>query len=166
MAKVITEERNGISCRYVEAQNGIRVYLLPNVPLDAGQIESQEDYDEQTIDKYMDKKGFNEKQKARVRKIAFSYRGRQMDTLSVLGYAQEQGRFDEIARRLEERHIEWRTVHPDLMYSRTDVTAFFFGLYADLGKAPKEEAEAMRRLAEDYGPGIVVLSKSPSKNSS
>ena len=159
MAKIITEERNGITCRYVEAQDGIRVYLLPNVPTDAGEIEVQEDYDDVTINEFMDKVEFNPDQKERVRKIVANYRGRQMDTLSILGYAQEQGKFDEFAQRLEERHEEWRTVHPDLMYSRTDVTAFFLGLYGALGKAPREEATKMRELAENYGPGVVVLLK-------
>jgi hypothetical protein len=159
MAKIITEERNGITCRYVEAQDGIRVYLLPNVPVDVGEIEVQEDYDEATVNGFMDKVGFSSEQRERGRRIVGNYRGRQMDTLSVLGYAQEQGRFDEFAQRLEERHTEWRTVHSDLMYSRTDITAFFLGLYAALGKAPREEATKARELAENYGPGVVVLPK-------
>ena len=45
------------------------------------------------------------------------------------------------------------------MMARTDVTAFFIRLYADLGVAPVEEAERAERQLRDYGAGVVVLPK-------
>ena len=41
MAQIHTEEQNGVITRYVEAQDGIRIYLLPNVPIDTGEIPTE-----------------------------------------------------------------------------------------------------------------------------
>jgi hypothetical protein len=161
MARIITEERNGITYRYVNAQDGMRVYLLPMVPIDAGQIPVQEDLNDSKISEYMEELQFTSEQKERARRIAVDYRGRQIDALSVLGYAKEQGdnMFDTFAEKLEERKKDFETIHPDLRYARTDIMAFFLGLLADLGKAPVKEAEAMEELVKKYGPGIIVLPK-------
>ena len=119
------------------------------------------DLKESDINEFMDELKFAPEQKERARKIVGSYRGRQIDALSVLGYAKEQGdkMFDSFAGKLEEREKDFETIHPDLRYARTDIMAFFLGLLADLGKAPVKEAEAMEKLVKDYGPGIIVLPK-------
>jgi hypothetical protein len=157
----VVEKRNGIECRYVNAQNGMRVYILPNVPMNAGDVPIQEDLNESDINGFMEELKFTQEQKERARKIVDNYKGRHVDSLSVLGYAKEQGdkMFDTFAGKLEERKKDFETIHPDLMYARTDVMAFFLGLYADLGKAPVKEAEAMEKLVKDYGPGVIVLPK-------
>jgi hypothetical protein len=156
-----TEERNGIKYTYLNAQNGMRVYLLPLVPKDAGDIPVQEDLNESDINGFMEKRKFTQEQRERARKIVDNYRGRHVDSLSVLGYAKEQGdkMFDSFAGKLEKRKKDFETINPDLMYARTDVMAFFLGLYADLGKAPVKEAEAMEKLVKEYGPGVIVLTK-------
>jgi len=161
MAGIITEERNGITYRYVNAQDGMRVYLLPMVPVDAGQIPVQEDLDDSEINEYMEELKFTPEQRERTRRIAVDYRGRQIDALSVLGYAKEHGdrMFNTFAGKLEERKKDFETIPPDLRYARTDIMAFFSGLLADLGKAPVKDAEAMEELVKKYGPGVIILPK-------
>ena len=152
MATIHTEERNGIRTRYVEAQEGIRLYLLPNVPMDAGEIPTEKDFDlEGAVSK------FPETRQERVRRIGEQYAGRQLDAISILLYAEERGKFDDYARRLESKPKDFEFIHPELMMARTDVTAFFMRLYADLGVAPVEEAERAERQLENYGAGVVVL---------
>lgn len=82
-----------------------------------------------------------------------------MDATSILLYTQEKGYFEEYARRLKAKPKDFEFIHPDLMQARTDVSAFFMRLYADLGIAPKEEAERSERQLKDYGVGVVVLPK-------
>jgi len=155
MAQIQTEERNGIRCRYVNAQDGIKLYLLPNVPMDAGEIPVERGFDlESAVSK------FSATVQDRVRRIGQDYNGRQLDATSVLLYAQEKGCFEEYAKRLEAKPEDFKFIHSDLMQARTDVTAFFMRMYADLGIAPKEEAERSERQLRNYGVGVVVLSKS------
>ena len=152
MATIHTEERNGIKTRYVEAQEGIRLYLLPNVPIDAGEIPTEKGFDlEGAVSK------FPETRQEKVRRIGEQYAGRQLDAISILLYAEERGKFDDYARRLESKPKDFEFIHPELMMARTDVTAFFTRLYADLGVAPVEEAERAERQLENYGAGVVVL---------
>ena len=152
MATIHTEERNGIKTRYVEAQEGIRLYLLPNVPIDAGEIPTEKGFDlEGAVSK------FPETRQEKVRRIGEQYAGRQLDAISILLYAEERGKFDDYARRLESKPKDFEFIHPDLMMARTDVTAFFMRLYADLGVAPVEEVERAERQLENYGVGVVVL---------
>ncbi len=153
MAKVKTEVVNGIECRYVEAQDGIKVYLLPGVPMDAGDIPAERDFD---LEEALEKVPITDKKRAR--RIAKMYKGRQIDTLSVLAYAEERGRFDEFAEILEAKPKDFAYIHPDLMMARTDVNAFFMQLLVDVGVAPKYEAERAKKLLE-YGTGVVVLPK-------
>jgi len=154
MAQINVEERNGIKIRYVNAQDGIRLYLLPNVPMDAGEIPAEKGFDlEGAVSK------FPENVQDRVRAIGQSYNGRQLDATSILLYAQEKGCFEDYAKRLESKPEDFKYIHPDLMQARTDVTAFFMRLYADLGIAPKEEADRAERQVRDYGVGVVVLPK-------
>ena len=154
MAQINVEERNGIKIRYVNAQDGIRLYLLPNVPMDAGEIPAEKGFDlEVAVSK------FPENVQDRVRAIGQSYNGRQLDATSILLYAQEKGCFEDYAKRLESKPEDFKYIHPDLMQARTDVTAFFMRLYADLGIAPKEEADRAERQVRDYGVGVVVLPK-------
>jgi len=154
MAQINVEERNGIKIRYVNAQDGIRLYLLPNVPMDAGEIPAEKGFDlEGAVYK------FPENVQDRVRAIGQSYNGRQLDATSILLYAQEKGCFEDYAKRLESKPEDFKYIHPDLMQARTDVTAFFMRLYADLGIAPKEEADRAERQVRDYGVGVVVLPK-------
>ena len=157
----VVEEKNGIKCRYLNAQNGMKVYLLPNVPMDAGDIPIQNDLSDSDINGFMEELKFTQEQRERARRIVDNYRGRHVDALSVLGYAKEQGdkMFDTFAGKLEERKKDFETIHPNLMYARTDVTAFFLGLLADLGKTPVKEAEAMEKLVKEYGPGVIILPK-------
>jgi len=155
MAKINIEERKGVTCRYVDAQDGIKLYLLPNVPMDAGEIPVERGFDlEGAVSK------FPEKMQDRVRAIGQGYNGRQLDATSILLYAQEKGCFEDYAKRLESKPEDFKFIHPDLMQARTDVTAFFMRLYADLGIALKEEAERSERQLRDYGVGVVVLPKS------
>jgi len=152
MATIHTEERNGIKTRYVEAQEGIRLYLLPNVPIDAGEIPTEKGFDlEGAVSK------FPETRQEKVRRIGEQYAGRQLDAISILLYAEERGKFDDYARRLESKPKDFEFIHPELMMARTDVTAFFMRLYADLGVAPVEEVERAERQLENYGVGVVVL---------
>ncbi len=154
MATIHTEERGGIETRYVQAQDGIRVYLLPNVPMDTGEIPTERNFDlEGAVSK------FPEEMQERVRRIGEQYVGRQLDATSILLYAEERGKFDDYARRLESKPNDFEVIHPDLMMARTDVTAFFMRLYADLGVAPVEEVERAERQLEDYGKGVIVLTK-------
>jgi len=154
MATIHTEERNGIKTRYVEAQEGIRIYLLPNVPMNAGEIPTEKGFDlKGAVSK------FPEELQDRVRRIGEQYSGRQLDAISVLLYAKEEGKFEDYAKRLESKSRDFEFIHPDLMMARTDVTAFFMRLYADLGVAPVEEAERAERQLENYGVGVVVLPK-------
>ena len=154
MATIQTEVINGISCRYVNAQNGIRIYLLPNVPMDAGEIPVEKGFD---LEKAVSKFPVNLQE--RVRRIGQSYNGRQLDATSILLYAHEKDCFEKYASRLENKPDDFKFIHPDLMQARTDVTAFFMRLYADLGIAPKEEAERSERQLKDYGAGVVILPK-------
>jgi hypothetical protein len=158
---MVVEERNGIKYSYLNTKDGMRVYLLPMVPQDVGDIPVQGDLNDSDIEEHMQKLNFTPEQKNRARKITNDYRGRQVATLSVLGYAKENGdkMFDSIAVKLEERKKDIEFIHPDLRYARTDIMAFFLGLYADLGKAPVKEAEAMEKLVKDYGPGVIVIPK-------
>lgn len=152
MAKINIEERNGIQTRYVNAQDGIKIYLLPNIPIDAGEIPYEKNFDlERAV------REFPEELQDRVRKIGKQYFGRQLDTISILLYAKERGKFDDYAKRLESKPKDFEFIHPDLMMARTDVTAFFLRLYADLGIAPVEEAEGAERDLGDYGIGIVAF---------
>lgn len=154
MAEIHTEERNGIKTRYVRAQGGIRLYLLPNVPMDAGEIPTEKGFDlEGAVSK------FPEEFRDRVRRIGEQYAGRQLDATSILLYAEERGKFEEYAKKLESKPKDFEFIHPDLMMARTDVSAFFMRAYADLGVAPVEEAERAERQLENYGVGVVVLSK-------
>jgi len=154
MARIQTEERDGIKTRYVDAQDGIRLYLLPNIPADVGEIPSEKGFNlEGAVKK------FPEGKREIVRRIGKKYNGRQLDATSILLYAEEQGKFDEYASRLEKMPKDFEYIHPELMMARTDVSAFFMRLYADLGIAPVEEAEHCERQLEDYGVGVVVLPK-------
>ncbi len=154
MAQIQTEVRNGIPCRYVNTQDGIKLYLLPNVPMDAGEIPVERGFDlEGAVS------NFPENVQERVRAIGQSYNGRQLDAISILLYAKERGCFEDYAKRLESKPKDFEFIHPELMQARTDVTAFFMRLYADLGIAPKEEAERSERQLKDYGVGVVVLPK-------
>jgi hypothetical protein len=154
MAKIHTEERNGSQTRYVKAQDGIRLYLLPNVPMDAGEIPTEKGFDlEGAVSK------FPEEFQDRARRIGEQYSGRQLDAMSILLYAKEKGELDNYAKRLESKPKDFEFIHPDLMMARTDVSAFFMRAYADLGVAPVEEAERAERQLRDYGVGVVVLPK-------
>jgi hypothetical protein len=154
MVKINEEIKNGIKTRYVQGQEGIRIYLLPNVPIDAGEIPVEEGFDLEGV-----VSEFPEDLQERARKIGKGYAGRQLDAMSILLYAKERGKFDDYARRLESKPKDFAYIHPGLMMARTDVTAFFIRLYADLGVAPIEEAERAERQLKDYGVGIVVLPK-------
>lgn len=154
MAKIHLEEKNGIPYRFVKGQDGIRLYLLPHVPMDAGEIESEKSFNlEEAVS------SFPEELQGRVKTIGERYKGRQMDAVGVLLYAHEQERFDEYAKRLEAKPRDFNYIHPDLMMARNDVTAFFLRLYADLGIAPKKEAESSERQVKNYGIGVVVFPK-------
>jgi hypothetical protein len=152
MAHIQAEEVNGIETRFVPAQDGIRIYLLPNVPMNAGKIPKEGGFDlEGALESFP--LGLRE----RVRKIGIKYQGRQLDATSILLYANERGQFEDYAQRLENKPKDFEFIHPDLMMARTDVTAFFMKLYADLGIAPKAEAESAERQVRDYGAGVVVM---------
>ncbi len=154
MAKINTDQINGITVRYVDAQNGIKLYLLPCVPMDAGKIEKEHDFDlEGAIGK------FPNELRQKARSIGERYIGRQLDAMSILLYANEREKFDEYAKKLEEKIKDFDYIHPELRLARTDVSAFFFRLYADLGIAPSEEAERAERQLRDYGPAVVVFPK-------
>ncbi|MBU2562148.1 MAG: hypothetical protein KKF68_00605 [Nanoarchaeota archaeon] len=140
MAEIHTEERNGIKTRYVNAQDGVKLYLLPNVPMDAGEIPTEKGFDlEGAVSK------FPEELQDRTRRIGEQYSGRQLDAVSILLYAKEKGEFDNYASRLESKPKDFEFIHPELMMARTDVSAFFMRLYADLGVAPIEEADRAER---------------------
>jgi len=152
MVAIHTEERRGVKLRYIEGQEGIRVYLLPNVPMHVGKIPAEKNFDlEAAVSK------FPEELQERARKIGKKYAGRQLDAISILLYAKEQEKFEDYERRLNLKLKNFKYIHPDLMMARTDVTAFFMRLYADLGIAPVKEAEIAERQQKEYGAGVVVL---------
>ncbi|MFH1174343.1 MAG: hypothetical protein V1725_04370 [archaeon] len=153
MARIHEETIRGITTRYVQAQDGIRIYLLPGIPTDAGELFSEKNFDLESA-----LAGFPDGKKERARAIGKKYAGRQLDALSVLLYAEEQGTFDEYARTLESKQ-DFSSIHPDLMLARTDVTAFFLRLYADLDIAPVAEAERAERQLSEYGVGVVIHPK-------
>ena len=128
MATIHTEERSGIETRYVDAQEGIRIYLLPNVPMDAGEIPAEKGFDlEDAVSK------FPEARQEKVRRIGEQYAGRQLDATSILLYAEEKGKFDDYASRLESKPEDFEFIHPDLMMARTDVNTFFMRPLCRLG---------------------------------
>ena len=154
MARIHEEVQGGVSVRYVEAQEGTKIYLLPNVPMDAGEIPTEEGFDlEDAVAR------LHAPVQDRGRRIGEQYDGRHLDAMSILLYAQEKERFDEFAARLEAKPDGFSTVHPGLMMARTDVTAFMMRRYADRGGAPEAEAERAERQVRDYGVGVVVLPK-------
>ncbi len=154
MANIQTEIVNGIETRYVSAQDGMRVYLLPNVPMNVGKIPREKGFD---LEKALE--SFPTNMRGRVRQIGMKYQGRQLDATSILLYAHERGNFEDYARRLENKPKDFEFIHPDLMMARTDVTAFFMRLYSDLGIAPRAEAERAERQVRDYGIGVVVITR-------
>ncbi|MEM4271795.1 MAG: hypothetical protein QXD13_01765 [Candidatus Pacearchaeota archaeon] len=128
MAKINVENHNGINVAYVNIQDGARVYLLPNVPVDAGKSESEGQIDlEEIISKIP--KDAPKSVVDKTRDILGKYRGRLIDAASVLMYALEQGKFDKFAKRLDEMHEDFKNIHPDMMLARTDVTAFFLQIW-------------------------------------
>ncbi|MDE1856851.1 MAG: hypothetical protein KGH98_02070 [Candidatus Micrarchaeota archaeon] len=160
MVKIMTEERKGITVRYIDPVNtyqgrSIRVYLLPNVPVDAGELIPRQDLDRQKETEILGK--FKPEHKETVKDLWSKYEGESLSAVSVLLYAEERGRFDEFAEKLRkeyDRNIIY--MHPDIRTSRTDVMAFFNELYAELGVATVEAADEARKLA-DFGPGLVVM---------
>ena len=132
----------------------MRIYPLPVVPLNVGDIPVERDFD---LDYAVSR--FPKSLQARVRTIGEGFVGRQQDALSVLLYAKEQKEFDSYAQRLENPPRSFAFVHPDLMLARTDVTAFFMRLYADLGIARAEQAEEAENQIRSYGIGIRVFPK-------
>lgn len=154
MGTIHTENRKGVEIRYVDAQNGIKLFLLPNVPEDAGEIYSEKNFDlEGAVSK------FPEGERNIVRRIGEKYVGRQLDATSILLYAEEQGKFEEYIKKLDTKPKDFEFIHPDLMMARTDVSAFFLRHYANLGIAPNEVAEEAERQLRNYGVGIVVHPK-------
>jgi len=158
MAKIHEKEIAGIDTRYVNAQNGMKVYLLPCVPIDAGDILTERGFN---LEKALSV--FPKLKQEMVRRIGEKYAGRQLDALSILLYAEKQGKFDDYVRILESKHKDFEYIPSDLMMARTDVNTFFIRLYADLGIAPKEEAERAERQLRDYGVGVVVIPKKSKK---
>ncbi|HLC97212.1 MAG TPA: hypothetical protein VJC21_00305 [Candidatus Nanoarchaeia archaeon] len=81
---------------YMEVPEGIRnVFLEENI---AGKLPSEQ----------------RDSAKERARNIIEDYKSREIDALSILAYAAEQGRFNEFAKRLEEHHkINLQYVHPE-----------------------------------------------------
>lgn len=154
MARINVEARAGVTTRYVNAQGGIRIYLLPNVPTDVGDIPVEAGFDlESSVNE------FPLEMRDRARKIGELYAGRQLDAISILLYAKERGKFDDYAKRLEAKPKDFEFIHQNLMLARTDVNAFLMRLYADLGIAPEEEALRAERQLREYGIGLIVLPK-------
>lgn len=163
MSKVKTVTKNGISLRYVDANNRyedgsrMRIYLLPGVPMDAGALIPRYDVDEEKIDQVLEMiKKSHHKQAQGIIKM---YSGRSMDAAIVLIESEKLNKFDEFAKKLVDFYDkDLMFMHPDIRMSRTDVTAFIMGLYAEVGLAPKEHAEKAKGIVEGYGgPGLVVL---------
>ncbi len=167
MPQIQKEQRGGITVRYIDVGMSsvssderftgrkMRVYLLPGVPMDAGEIPKMPDVPDlkDTINEM-----FKSEHRATAERIGREYSGRQIDALSILKYAEGQGSFNEFAKRLDDEMKGSITyMHPDIRYARTDVTAFFMELYADLGIAPRAEAVKQRKIVDDYGAGLVIL---------
>ncbi len=82
--------------------------------------------------------------KEKTHAILNSYAGRDIDALSVLGYAAEQNKFDEFVKKLESHHeTNLRYVHPGARRILTVPGAqraelFFLNCYKELGIEPKE----------------------------
>jgi hypothetical protein len=162
MVQIQTERRNGATLKYYEPSNRyedgskMRIYLLPGVPTDVVSLPIMPDLKKGDLDDFL--QGFHPENRKKARNIIESYSGRQIDAASVLRYADEQGKFPEYAKTLEDKmESDIKYVHPDARYARTDFSAFILGLYADLGIAPREEAESMKKQVESYGAGVVVL---------
>jgi hypothetical protein len=152
MAKPVTENRNGIACTYVPLNDGIRIYLLPNVPTDAGEPMTSPPFSLEAVIG-----DFEPAHRRRVKQLSGLYKGREIDAAAVLYYAERGGRFDEFAARLQDKPKDFEYIPQSLMAARTDVTAFFMELLADVGVAPPEEAREARLRVEQYGVGVVIL---------
>ncbi|MBI1968812.1 hypothetical protein HYS49_02780 [Candidatus Woesearchaeota archaeon] len=80
----------------------------------------------------------------RARSIIEGYKNREIDALSILAYAAEQGRFDEFAKRLEEHYKNnLQYVHPEARKTaqvpgtlRAEI--FFLECYGTLGIKPRQ----------------------------
>lgn len=146
--------QNNIEIKCVKKQERAIFYSLPSIPIDAGEIPSEKGFDlENAVQK------FPKSKQEEVRGIGKRYYGRQLDAISILLYAEEQGKFDNYLKKLESKIVDFESIHPELMMARTDVTVFFTRLYADLGIATIEEAERAERQLRNYGVGVVILPK-------
>jgi|SRR3989344_2502682 len=76
---------------------------------------------------------------SRANKIADNYVGRDLDALSVMGYAAEQGKFEDFAARLEKQLTEnLQYTHPEARQNQHVPSAaradrFFLACYTELG---------------------------------
>ncbi len=136
-----------------------RVYLLPGVPKEAGRIDSEIGV---SLDKMLsfleEKAGISTDSLKRSKKILEKYKGRLIDTSSILYYANEQNRFDEFAERLEQEYSKLSHIPSDMMFARTDVMAFFHKLYMDLDIGNKKEQKKFINFEKSLGgPGLIVF---------
>lgn len=82
--------------------------------------------------------------KEKVSDMIRNYAGRDVDALSVLGYAAEQNRFDEFMQKLESHHeTSLRYVHPAArrilnVPGAQRAEFFFLDCYKELGIEPKK----------------------------
>lgn len=79
--------------------------------------------------------------RTRVNKIVNDFEGRDVDALSILSYATDQGRFEEFAGQLEGFHEEtFQYLHPRTKEPgvHNGVELFFIRCYTSLGVEPRE----------------------------
>ena len=86
-----------------------------------------------------------ERAKERATEIVNYYVGQEVNALSVLAYAAEQGRFDEFAERLERHYQEsLQYVHPSArriagVPGVLRAEEFFLGCYQSMGVSPQDQ---------------------------
>ncbi|MEK6964305.1 MAG: hypothetical protein AABX70_07810 [Nanoarchaeota archaeon] len=150
--------------------DGSVIYLLPCIPAD-GTYQPER---VTTLEMITEGVGFikeklpsdeqKEARMSRTRQLLGAYAGRFADTGTVLEAAAEQGRFDYIAKKLEDQLPEIARIPPRLRLARTDVDAFFIGLYLELRLLPEEEVSEAQRtieLVREYGPGLRLTPRVP-----
>ncbi len=161
---LVVENLDGIEVKYKAVNysgKNARIYILPGVPLGAGDMPGDrlEVGDALSfLDENLDG-GIPEYARQRVKNILASYKGRRMDTMFVLRSAIEKNKFEEYADKLEKTFQDFERIPSIMRNARTDISAFFWKLYLELGDAEEEAAASWIDFNNEYGPGLLVFNE-------
>jgi len=146
---------------YTKIQDGKRIYWLPGVPVDAGEVELEPKNNLEDMISALESvmpANASREMKERARNIIELYTGRRVDATSVLMYAVQKGQFNKYAQRLEDKYEEdIKFMHSDIRFARIDVTAFFLAQFLELGVAKEEDVRSTINLVKKNRAGLVVV---------